>query len=337
MSLSNIRYVPSGAPVKSKQGIDIFKRRMQEAFASGDKFKQEVAENSSKQVHRVLSQFAVLLFVCFAALLIIYGFKVFTAKPVFCSPGFVSNCIACPENSVCENGVFTCKNPYVKAGYECIEDKEVIQKAYGHLGKIENYVIEKSVESFLRDRSRYDISIGDIEILFKESETVQEKTLELLASGKATKLLFEYRDGVKYFYAKSPFLGVLNLIQIFWEDNMIYLVSGFILLVLLILKLIQIKKNRVLRDKANYMYEIIRTQLKANVDDTPEHGIPEETLKDEISNQLGAQSMKVLWPIIESLRKGDKQVSKFEIHLAGRPTMLWQWTDIRSLKPSNKT
>lgn len=333
MSLSNIRYVPSGAPVKSKQGIDIFKKRMEEAFASEEKFRSEVTESSSKQVRNVLVQIAVLLLICFISILMIYSYKVVMAKPVFCSPGVVKNCLACPDNSVCENGEFECKKPFVKAGYECIEDKEIIQKAYAHLEKIEKYVVGKSVENFLRDRSKYDISLGDIEILFKESETVQEKTVELLASGKSTKLAYEYRDGNKYFFAKTPFLGVVNLIQIFWEDNMIYIILGFIALVLTILKLIQVKKDRILRAKANYMYEMIRTQLKANVDDTPEHGIPEESLKDEISNQLGAQSMKVLWPIVESLRKSDKQVSKFEIHLAGRPVMLWQWADIRSLKP----
>ena len=83
------------------------------------------------------------------------------------------------------------------------------------------------------------------------------------------------------------------------------------------------------------MFEMIRAQLKANVDDTPEHGVPEENLKDEIMSALGSVSGKALWPLIESLRKKDKQVSKFEIHVAGRPLMLWQWADVRSLKQSS--
>jgi hypothetical protein len=204
------------------------------------------------------------------------------------------------------------------------------------LNRIEKYILEKSIEKYLEDRSQFEVSLSELDQLFKESDPVQDKMIDLLTSLKSTKLLSDYRSGTQVFFAKRPFLGVFQIIQVFWQDNFYYLVIGFVFFLVLVFKLIKVKKERVLRDKAAEMFEIIKTQLKANVDDTPEHGIPEENLKDEIFSSLGGETGKILWPFIENLRKKDKQVSKFEIHVAGRPLMLWQWADVRVLKPSLK-
>jgi hypothetical protein len=315
--------------------MNIFKKRMAESMSSSCKLEEEIYNSSSKQARVVLVQISVLLFVTLFLLSGVYVYKQFTSKPVFCSDGIESNCLTCPANSICSKGDFQCKAPFIRAGLECIEDREVVQKAYKHLSKIEKYIIEKSVDQYIEDRSVYFISINELDLLFKESEAVQEKMIDLLSNQKSSKLVSQFRDGVQYFTAKPPILGVFGIIQVFWQDNFYYLVAGFVSFLLVVAKIIKVRKERVLIEKAAQMFDMIKAQLKANVDDTPEHGVPEENLKDEIMNSLGPASGKCLWPLIENLRKRDKQVSKFEIHVAGRPLMLWQWADVRSLKQSS--
>ena len=347
MSISNVKYDVSSLNSKSNfhsynsdghkpnQNMNIFKKRMAESMSSSCKLEEEIYNSSSKQARVVLVQISVLLFATLLLLSGVYFYKQITSKPVFCSEGLESNCLPCPANSICSKGDFQCKAPLIRAGYECIEDREVIQKAYKHLNKIEKYIIDKSVDQYIEDRSVYFISITELDLLFKESEAVQEKMIDLLSSQKSSKLVSQFKDGVQHFTAKPPILGVFAIIQVFWQDNLYYLVAGFVGFLLVVAKMIRVRKERVLVEKAAQMFEMIRAQLKANVDDTPEHGVPEDNLKDEIMSALGSVSGKALWPLIESLRKKDKQVSKFEIHVAGRPLMLWQWADVRSLKQSS--
>jgi hypothetical protein len=331
--LSNIGYVPQQNRLRlSNQRVDVFKKRMEEAFAKPDELKHEIQNSSIKETKGTLIRiFLILLFM----ILItggVYFVKVFMKKPTFCSEGIPEPCQPCPDFSVCESGDFKCNKNYIKEGYGCIEDKVIIQRAYSLLHKVEDYIIEKSNKEYLDTRSSFFIGINDIQYLFKDSEAVDEKMVELLITNKADRLTSKFYAGESIFYAKPPFLNVYTLVVVFWDDNMYYLVSGFILIVFLVYKLIRMKAQRLLRIKADHMYELIRNQLKANVDDTPEHGVPEETLKEVIAGHLGPHTTDLLWPIIENLRKKDKQVSKFETHLAGRPQILWQWKDVRTLK-----
>ena len=244
------------------------------------------------------------------------------------------NCRPCPEFSHCKDGGFECIKNYIKEGYECIEDKAIIQRAYNLLHRTEDYIVEKSIKQHMKDRTQFFITLKELTFLFRDSDAADEKLVELLESGKSSKILLDFKNGERVFVAKAPFLGIKDLIEIFWEENFYYIVAGFLLLSYTIFKLIVLKNNRILNAKANHMYELIRNQLKANVDESPEHGVPEEDLKEAIISHLGSQTASILWPIVENLRKKDKQVSKFEIHLAGRPQILWQWKDIRSLKPN---
>ncbi|OMJ93988.1 hypothetical protein SteCoe_2899 [Stentor coeruleus] len=331
--ITNIGYVPQARDVsKPKQGVDIFKKRMEEAFASPDQLKFELQNSSIQNTKGTLIQISLLFFVMILILSGLYTYKIFSQKPVFCSPEVLVNCRACPENSVCENGDFKCNKNYVKDGYYCVEDQATVQKAYEIIHKIENYVIEKATKKYLEDRSGFYATMVELQYLFRDTESVDDKVFEIIRENKAEKIEFRYQDGEQILVPKTPFLGVIAIAQVFWQDNCYYLVVGLIAFLLIVIKLIQAKKERLLRSKATYMYELIRNQLKENVDDTPEHGVPVETLQEVIAGHLGQQTSSLLWPIIEDLRKKDKQVSKFEIHIAGRPQMIWQWKDLRSLK-----
>ena len=322
---------------RSNQGIDIFKKRMEEAFASPDQLKFELQNSNLKHTKNTLLQVSLLLLVLLIFFGGVYAVKVLSSKPVFCSPGFTSDCRTCPEFSICEKGEFQCVKNYIREGYECVEDQAITQKAYVLIHKTEEYIVEKSIKQYLADRSRFYATITEIKYLFKDSDSVHDRFIELLIGNKSQRLTMEFYNGEEVFYAKPPFLDVVSLMKIFWEENFYYLVVGVSLFLMSVYKLIRLKQERLLRGKANHMYELIRNQLRANIDDTPEHGVPEETLKEAIVGHLGAQTASTLWPAIENLRKNDKQVSKFEISLAGRPQILWQWKDVRSVKPiSNK-
>ena len=285
---------------------------------------------------RILTQISLFLLLLMTIVSGMYIYKAVTTSVVFCSSKMTENCRQCPEFGICENSDLKCMKNYIREGNECVEDQILIQKAYLLLHKVEDYVIKKSVNQYLMDRTIYYATLTEIKYLFQDNEDVNEKFLEFLMNNKAQRLVAKYFNNEEIFYAKEPFLGIVPLIQIFWEDNLYFIIAGFIITILLIFKLVQVKKRRDLQDKANNMYEFVRNQLKANVDDTPEHGVPEETLKEAIVGHLGKETAGSLWPIIENLRKNDKNVSKFEISLNGRPQILWQWNDVRSKNPSHK-
>lgn len=336
--ISNIGYTPAPKSfVKPKQSIDIFKKRMEEAFQFPDELKHELQNSSMKQTKITLLQVSGILFLLILLFSGVFLTKNFLAKPVFCTADQSENCQKCPEHSTCTKDSFACLKNYVKEGLECVEDQTITQKAYILLHKAENYIIDKSTKQYLQDRSRFYSAITELKYLFQDSDSIDEKFIELLVTGRSQRLTMEYFNGEEVFFAKVPFLDLFSLIWLFWDENFYSIIFALFLLFAAIFKLIQVKQARVLGKKAQHMYELIRNQLKANIDDTPEHGVPEETLKEAIVSHLGQASASSLWPAIENLRKADKQVSKFETSLAGRPAILWQWKDIRSTKPLGRT
>ena len=216
MKVSNIRYVPGQRnTVRPRQGIDIFKKRMEETFSSPEAAKLEFQNSGIKHTKIIMQNICIFMFFLIIILSGVYADKKFTSEISFCSPSNKENCRPCPEFGLCENDNLKCIKNFIKEGNECVEDRALIQKAYGLLHKVEDYIIEKATDQYLLDRNSFYATLTEIKQLFQDSENVNDKFLELLVNNKAQRLIIKYYNSEEVFYPKEPFLGVISLAKVF--------------------------------------------------------------------------------------------------------------------------
>eukprot|EP00358_Blepharisma_japonicum_P006148 CAMPEP_0202942680 /NCGR_PEP_ID=MMETSP1395-20130829/2921_1 /ASSEMBLY_ACC=CAM_ASM_000871 /TAXON_ID=5961 /ORGANISM="Blepharisma japonicum, Strain Stock R1072" /LENGTH=174 /DNA_ID=CAMNT_0049639243 /DNA_START=657 /DNA_END=1178 /DNA_ORIENTATION=+ len=165
------------------------------------------------------------------------------------------------------------------------------------------------------------------QFLATEEELVKIRLIELIKGKVSLKIDCVDNDWKLIIHAKKPFLGLYAQIIEFIQDHKYSITIGLLISLFFIYKYISYRQRKVLLQQARKMYEMISSQIKANVDDTLEHGVMESTIKSDIENQLGKGLTRKLWPIIEELRRKDKNVCKFEMNVAGRPRILWQWKE----------
>ncbi|CAG9329861.1 unnamed protein product [Blepharisma stoltei] len=323
-----IPYNPSSIKL-SNQKTDVFRQRMEAAFPSEEKESLEVKSSSATLIKESLSQIGTFIGILLAILFAAYLVKVYMAKPIFCGEGIYENCIKCPEHAICKGGSMSCEPGFERDRTACVEDEKVKKKAYTRLWELESYVISQATHKWLETRTEFMIDFEDYSRQFLETEEgLIVSRLKELIKAKVSLKIDSLDDPLKLIiHAKKPFLGLYAQIIEFLQDHKYSLTIGLLISLFFIYKYICYRQRKVLLQQARKMYEMISSQIKANVDDTLEHGVMESTIKSDIENQLGKSLTRKLWPIIEELRRKDKNVCKFEMIVSGRPRILWQWKE----------
>jgi len=307
--VANISYRPSSFTDKT----DVFKARMQQIA-------EEKPPSNSSNLIQTLFQIGLVVGGILASVFLVLVTKSLATEPKFCGGNLVENCMKCPEHAVCSEGTMKCEPPFKKEGWGCVEDKTFLQTAHKEAQRVSELLRERAANEYLLERTYTPLPFSQIKEFVPD--TILEKTVqELVLSNKVPGV--EVRNG--QIHPKEPYLSLSDLSILFWQDNKYHVLLCSILILVLAQKVYKFNQGKFYRRKAKEMYEVIVKELKDNVDDTPEHGVTEETLLASIQSHFNKNYSDIIWPMIEDLRKQDKNVTKFEAKIKGRPQILWQW------------
>lgn len=321
--------------IPASQHTDIFERMMKAKFSNRD-IKEIETQGTKVKIDDIFLQIAILMLSILVGALVAHLFFGIFSSPIFCDThqDVAEGCIPCPEHGICENGMLTCELPYVRQGNLCVKDEQILKNAYNMLEHVEEFVRENARDAYLTTKSVYETNSQELLKYLREKyayipnfdDTFREFH-DMLKAGKSSILKIEENTGTLYISAKEGFLTLFDHLRIFLNENWLFLTTCLLILCALVFYILKKKQDFFLRSKAREMYISIKEQLRANVDESFEHGLPEDLLKSRMASLLGERASKIVWPYLEELRASDSNVCKFETVLGGRPKVMWQWKE----------
>ena len=180
----------------------------------------------------------------------------------------------------------------------------------------------------MENRAKYFIHLSALrEVLrteqVKHYDASFDKMQNLLAMNQ--NLQIELTETDTALSIKHLQLSYVNQLRITWQDYKIIIFFTIAALILLAAILLKLRHKMFLRSKSREIYQMIAQQLQANVSDSYDHGLTEDTIMETISGSLGGQVARNIWPYLEQMRREDPRTCKFEVLVGGRPHVLWQW------------
>jgi len=248
-------------------------------------------------------------------------------------------CHACPEHAICVNGIMKCQYPYIQEKDSCTEDIEVERNALEMISYLETMLARQlGDQECCSDKESVKVSytMKEIKTLlsvefayfskFQDSLQKLEQKLESEPENYTVRNVSTLTSRKKYISTVALKTLACELRE-FLEEYLIIFTVLFIFGSYATFKI-----RSVLHDKrewftAKNFYSDIKTELKLKVDSSTDHGLSENQIKDKLVSAHGVKVADHVWSKIESLRKKDSHVTKFESLRQGRPVMQWQFNE----------